>query len=197
LKVVAVASIGETSGARATTDTAGPRMIRRRHSVMLGLLLASVAGGGGERAEAACTPATSSVTPLTNTTVTCTGTTLNQNQNGIVFAGYGVPEDKGITINVGSITDSTASVTGTDIGIQTGNASFGIGPDTVNNFGTISATGLAGRGIVGEVGIVNNKFGATITASGGFGILILSEGVVITPGESQVTAPVSIFKTAP
>ena len=129
--------------------------------------------------------ATSSANPLTNTTVTCTGTTLNQNQNGAVFAGYGVPEDKGITINVGSITNSTASVTGTDIGIQTGNASSGIGPDTVNNFGTVIGNVLLGSGRNAFNNMAGAVFNAGSTVDLGAGNTLTNAGT-LSPGGAGV-----------
>jgi uncharacterized protein with beta-barrel porin domain len=176
LKVVAVASVGETFCARATTDTAGPKIVLQWPAMMLGLLHASVAAVG--RAEADCAPVTSSANPLTNTTVNCTGPTNNQNGT----TGYGVPEDIHNTINVGSSTDSTASVTGTNIGIQVHGAidSRSINADTINNFGTISGA----SGIVGFSGIVNNNAGATISGSGGqgIGIDISAQGVVTNSG---------------
>lgn len=122
------------------------------------------------QAEAACTPTTSSASPLINTPVTCTGATANQNGT----SGYGVPEDKGNTINV----QSGASVTGTDIGIRlTGSGPF-TDADTVNNFGSISGA----SGIRGSSGIVNNNAGATISGFAGDGIFILSQGVVTNSG---------------
>ena len=87
--------------------TLGADYFRLRHAIALALLIAPFAAV--DRAEAACDPATLSNNPLTNTTVTCTGTTTNQNGT----SGYGVPEDKGNTINV----QSGASVIGADIGI--------------------------------------------------------------------------------
>ena len=75
-----------------------------------------------ERAAAACDPAS----PVDNATVTCTGTTSNQNGTN----GYGTATDTGNTINV----QSGASVTGKVNGLR-----FNDG--TVNNFGTITGQG--------------------------------------------------------
>src|ERR1700704_6331010 len=69
-------------------------LISRKYAAALAVVIAPFAMIG--QAEAACTLATSSVSPLTNTTVNCTG--LTSNQNGTT--GYGVPEDKGNIINV-------------------------------------------------------------------------------------------------
>lgn len=55
-------------------------------------------------AQAACTPTTSVATPLNNTTVTCTGTTNNQNGTN----GYGGGFENGLNITV----QSGATVTG-------------------------------------------------------------------------------------
>jgi hypothetical protein len=80
-----------------------------------------------DRAKAACDP----VSPIvgTNVTVTCTGTTDNQNDP----FGYGSVTDSGNTINV----LSGASVTGTDVGVL-------MHDGTVNNDGLIEATGGGG-----------------------------------------------------
>src|SRR5712691_9376441 len=169
LRVLALASIGETSGVRATTRGAGPGPVWRRHALMLAATLATFAAAG--QAQAACDPPTSSANPLINTTVNCTGTTKNQNGN----TGYGVPEDDGITINVGSA-GSSASVTGTDVGIEMGGIR---NAEKINNFGTISGA----AGILGHIGIVDNKVGATISGSAAAaGISFISEGVVINSG---------------
>src|SRR6266704_4703069 len=77
LRISALASIGETSGVRATTRVAGPKLDLRRHALMLAVTIATFAAAG--QAQAACDPPTSSANPLINTTVTCTGTTTNQN----------------------------------------------------------------------------------------------------------------------
>ena len=75
-----------------------------------------------DRAAADCTP----VSPVNNTTVTCTGTTGSKD----VPVGFGTDTDKGNTINV----QTGASVTGTVNGLR-----FNDG--TVNNFGTITGHG--------------------------------------------------------
>ncbi len=97
LRVLALASIGEKSGARARTCVAGPKLDLRRHALMLALGLAPFAMTG--QAKAACDPAA----PFNNTTVTCTGTTSHDP------FGYGTFNDTGNTYNI----LSGASVTGT------------------------------------------------------------------------------------
>ena len=79
------------------------RHLMLRHVIGLAPLIALVAPV--DRAEAACDPITSSANPVINTIVTCTGPTTDQNGT----TGYGVPEDRGNTINV----EAGASVTGT------------------------------------------------------------------------------------
>ena len=147
--------------------TLGKSYLKLRYVIASAMLMASFAAAG--QAEAACDPATSSANPVINTTVTCTGSTINQNVNN----GYGVTEDKGNTINV----QSGASVNGTNFGIEINNVSFA-NPETINNSGTISGV----SGIRGGFGTVNNKAGATVTGSGVFGIEIVGTGVVTNSG---------------
>lgn len=73
------------------------------------VLMLSVSFAAIERAEAACNPATSAATPANNTTVTCSGTTTNQNDPN----GWGTGNETGDTINV----QTGATVTGTAAGI--------------------------------------------------------------------------------
>jgi hypothetical protein len=141
-----------------------------RHAIALALLITPFVAVG--RAEAACSPTTSSASPLTNTTVTCSDTTPNQNGT----SGYGVREDRGNTINV----QPGASVTGTDTGIRITDSGNLRDAETINNFGTISGA----NGIFGLAGFVNNNAGATISGAGadGTGILINAQGAVINSG---------------
>src|SRR5882724_6235895 len=99
-----------------TMNSAVPNCLVRRPAVALALLIAPFAAA--ERAQAACAP----TSPVNNATVTCTGTTNNQNNP----FGYGTVADTGNTINV----QSGASVTGTDVGVV-----FHDG--TINNVGSI------------------------------------------------------------
>src|SRR5687768_11740103 len=76
-----------------------------------------------DHAGAACDPAS----PVSNVTVTCTGTTIDANGT----SGYGNNSDTDNTYNI----LAGASVTGTGIGLA-----FNTG-GTVNNFGTITGAG--------------------------------------------------------
>src|SRR5450432_484738 len=143
---------------------------------MLALALASLAAT--DRAQAAClvnnaTPAS----PVINQTVSCTGTTTNQNGT----TGFGLPQDSGNTINVQpTATQPNPSVTGTDIGIQvsaSGNADDGTA-DTINNFGTISGA----IGVRGFTLDLNNNAGATISGTSNQGILLDGSAIVANSG---------------
>lgn len=140
----------------------------RRAVFMMGLLPAALAG---EEAQAACTPPTSSASPLIGAAVDCTGATTNQNGTD----GYGVKEDRRNTITV----RSGASVTGTDRGIVVSDSGADSDADTVENFGSISGNNT---GIRGFRGIVNNKFGAIITGVADHGVQILGAGSVTNAG---------------
>jgi hypothetical protein len=139
LRVLALASVGEKSGAQAKTYVAGPKLFLRRHALMQALLIASFAMSG--RAEAACTPAS----PVNNTIVTCTGKTTNQNGTN----GYGTVNDNNNTYNI----QAGATVTGDGFGVV-----FGTGA-TVNNDGTITG----GIGISGSDATINNTSTGVIT----------------------------------
>ena len=139
MRVLALASVGEKSGARAKTYAAGPKLMLRRHALMQALLIASFAMSG--RAEAACTPAS----PVNNTIVTCTGKTTNQNGTN----GYGTVNDNNNTYNI----QVGATVTGDGFGMV-----FGTGA-TVNNDGTITG----GIGISGSDATINNTSTGVIT----------------------------------
>jgi hypothetical protein len=139
LRVMALASVGEKSGARAKTYVAGPKLILRRHALMQALLIASFAMSG--RAEAVCTPAS----PVNNTIVTCIGKTTNQNGTN----GYGTVNDNNNTY----IIQAGATVTGDGFGVV-----FGTGA-TVNNDGTITG----GIGIGGSDATINNTSTGVIT----------------------------------
>jgi uncharacterized protein with beta-barrel porin domain len=107
-------------------------------ALMPGLLLASCAMLG--QAQAACTPDS----PVSSTTVTCTGATTG---------GYGNFQDTGNTYNI----VSGASVTGLDNGLR-----FNSG--TVNNSGTISSTAnIGGRAIDAGTADVTNGAGGVIS----------------------------------
>jgi hypothetical protein len=124
-----LAGVGEKSGVLARMQVAGPKLVLRRHALMLALLIASFAAA--DRAQAVCTPTT---TPLTNTPVSCTGTTTNQNGTN----GFGTLNDSGNTITV----VPGASVTGDDPALGSGVVAPGLAK--VVNQGTI--TGPASTG---------------------------------------------------
>jgi uncharacterized protein with beta-barrel porin domain len=147
--------------------TPGTNYLRLRCAIASAMLMASFAAAG--QAEAACDPTTSSANPLINTTVTCTGTTTDQNGT----TGYGVKEDRGNTINV----LSGASVNGTNSGIEINNVRVA-NPETVNNSGAISGA----SGINGGFGTVNNS--GVISATGGnlAGVNFNGTGFVINSG---------------
>jgi hypothetical protein len=111
----------------------------RRHALILTLLIAPVVAF--DRAEAACTPAS----PVSNTTVICTGTTTNQNGSN----GYGTADDNNNTY----IIEAGAMVTGDGFGVV-----FGTGA-TVNNAGTIAG----GIGINGGDARIDNMSTGVIT----------------------------------
>jgi len=136
-------------------EMSGASYLIRRHTNVLVLLVASLAVS--EQAKAACDP----TSPVSDRTVTCTGTTTNANGNN----GYGTAADTGNTYNV----LSGASVTGTNIGLI-----FNTG--AVNNSGAITGTGAGSFGI----------FAATVnvTANGG----TISGGIA---GISAATAHVT------
>jgi len=138
------------------------RHLMLRYAIGLAPMIALVAPI--DRAEAACDPAS----PVSNVTVTCTGTTINQDGN----TGYGSgddpsPSDSGNTYNI----VSGASLTGTRIGLLFDKALI------INNFGTI--TGGSVDGVRGTVGVVNN-FGAISGARSG--VDIFGTGVVNNSG---------------
>jgi uncharacterized protein with beta-barrel porin domain len=190
---VRASSVSLSDAKASRTDLAG------RHVVALGLAIVSLTAS--ERAAADCTP----LAPISNTMVTCTGTTLNQNKNPHGVDGYGGEFDTGNTITV----QSGASVTGDRAGLV-----FSDG--TVKNFGTISGhlgifgitvtlsnsgkilVGPGGSGILGSAATVDNSgtisagagstgistaFTATVTNSG----TISAGGTAITTGTADVT----------
>jgi hypothetical protein len=133
------------------------RLLAQRHSLLLQaialapwiLLVAPV-----DRAEAACTPASSA----SDTTVTCSGTTTNSGPGAIT--GYGTFDDNNNTYNI----QAGATVQGGSFGV-----SFGTGA-TFNNAGTIigaNAAGITGN-TVRRAATVNNA--STGIISGHIGI---------------------------
>src|SRR6266704_5997111 len=117
-----LASAGKKTGVRAASRAAGPGLAMRRHAMMLGLLIASVAAN--QQAQARCDPDAGS-----NVTATCTGTTLNQNPPN----GYGT----GVETNLNTTVVQGATVTGTaDANTDSVGIFFRTG--SVTNFGAIS-----------------------------------------------------------
>ena len=129
-----------------------------------------------ERAEAQCTPATSTATPANNTTVTCSGTTQNQNTDGVSNFGYGTGNETGITIDV----QSGASVTGT--GIPPNTSGIFVHDGTIDNHGLVTVSALRGIGIQAGGNI-------TVTNSGGINFDSAGHGDigVFTNGNANVT----------
>src|SRR6266481_3738773 len=121
------AGAGKKTGVGAASRAAGPGLAMRRHAMMLGLLIASVAAS--ERAQADCNPQIA----RDNVTATCTGTTTG------TPVGYGT----GNEINLNTTVVQGATVTGT-AGVND-DAGVGIAFNTgsVTNFGAISGTGGA------------------------------------------------------
>ena len=114
-----------------------------------------------ERAEAHCTPATSTATPANNTTVTCSGTTQNQNTDGVSNFGYGTGNETGITIDV----QSGASVTGT--GIAPNTSGIFVHDGTIDNHGLVTVSAFRGMGIQAGGNItVNNSGGINFDTTG-------------------------------
>src|SRR3954470_13685022 len=103
----------------------------QRRVKMLTLLAASVVTS--DRALAACDP----TSPVSNTTVTCTGVTVGQ--NGIT--GYGTAGDNNNTYNI----QAGARVEGSSFGVR-----FNTGA-TFNNSGTIIGTNASGIAAGGNV----------------------------------------------
>ncbi|WP_398476711.1 autotransporter domain-containing protein [Tardiphaga sp.] len=131
----------------------------------------------GTSAQADCTPvAVDATTPAPGSTVTCSGTTLNQNS----IMGYGTGNQTGITINV----IDGASVTGSQRGLSVGDAvinngigatisgnSFGItalgGVSRVTNSGSIVGTFSAGIATVNDISVTNYASGVISSTNNG------------------------------
>jgi uncharacterized protein with beta-barrel porin domain len=109
---------------------------------------------------AACTPPAGN-----NTTVTCSGATVDQGPG--INTGYGDSTQDGVTVNV----QSGASVTGTSIGIDLNNN------NTVNNSGTITTNGVG----IGNVYGINSNGPLTVINSGTIGRVDL-----VDPGNTDL-----------
>jgi outer membrane autotransporter protein len=155
---------------------ANSKLLTGRRALMLAAAISTFAAV--DRAEAACDP----VSPIvgTNVTVTCTGTTDNQNDP----VGYGNLTDSGNTINV----LSGASVTGTVDGVA-------LHDGTINNDGLIEATGDFGFAIdANATATVNNKSSGTIRANGEGSIAIVAfqDATVTSSGRIEATGVDSV-----
>jgi hypothetical protein len=153
-------------------------------SRVVGLAVATLALFAGlfvmvERADAACTPATSPGTVINGQTVDCTSTTAGQNDPN----GWGTGAESGVTVNV----QQGASVSGTAGGIE-------INAGTVNNKGggsVIEATAIDGVAVRAEGGVltVANSAGGVIRSNnkGGAGIVGVGDVVLTNSGLIQAT----------
>jgi hypothetical protein len=157
--------------------------LRRRallQALLLALFLASLAIGGC--AEAACAPAS----PVSNTTVTCTGTTTNQNGAN----GYGTANDNNNTYNI----EAGATVTGDGFGVvfgtgatvnNAGTITGGVGIDgsdaTIHNMSTGVITGYTGgiRATVANVGNAGLISARGVSATGGIGFAIAADTAIV------------------
>jgi uncharacterized protein with beta-barrel porin domain len=133
------------------TGSAGASSRASKLGAIAPLLLASFAAVDHAKADG-CTPAA----PVSGATVTCTGTTLNQQA---LDTGYGTQNDDNNTYDI----QTGATVTGKNFGFLTGSGF------TFNNSGTITST-TDGAAIQGGDGTVNNKASGTITSGGVFGV---------------------------
>jgi outer membrane autotransporter protein len=117
-------------------------------------LMLSVSFAAVDRAGAACDQTTSTANPVNNTTVTCSGTTTNQNDPN----GWGTGAETGDTINV----QTGATVTGTAAGINVNDGTVNNG-DAVSSGGAISATATGGIAINAGGAVTVGNFGDGIT----------------------------------
>jgi outer membrane autotransporter protein len=131
-----------------------------------------------DRAEAACTPPTTVATPANNTTVTCTGTTTDQNADNVTtFAGYGTGSETGIVVNV----ETGASVTSSSNTPLT--AGINISSGTVNNLGAVTVAGIQGTGVFGLGNITVINSGSINFDTAGHG----NRGILSNSGTATVT----------
>jgi len=137
----------------------------------LALVIAPLAGI--ESAEAACTPATSTGSPVENNqNVSCTGTTTDQNANGI---GWGTAQEAGNSITV----TSGATVTGTNTGFNLNRG------NTLTNAGTISGGNL---GIVGLENTILHNSGSISANAVAVGLGDTTHGVTTIDNSGSITA---------
>jgi uncharacterized protein with beta-barrel porin domain len=142
--------------------------VARGSVLALALLIAPLAMSG--RAEADCT-ANPPTTPLTNATVTCTGTTThnptgfgtaddNNNTYNILARATVTGDRFGIVLGTGGTVNNSGAITGTNaIGLDAGDV-------TVNNISTsTSAAVISGNNGI-RAGILNLNNTGTVTATG-------------------------------
>jgi len=136
----------------------------------------------GSGAWAACTPAAGPGpgTPASGTTVTCSGTTTNQNAP----AGYGTGGQNGLTINV----VTGASVIGTNDGFSLDGTTAA---NTINNSGTISDDGsnpTLFNGVStlfgGSITVTNNATGSITGTSSAANAVVIGLNVGILSGSN-------------
>jgi len=138
-----------------------------------------------------CTPVTSTASPVTNSTVTCTGVTLNQNSPLGLNTGYGTFNETGDTIDV----QTMASVTGDFAG-------FGLGDgNIVNNSGAVTGGSVGVSTVSGSTITVNNLTTAsTISGTTGEGLnvtdVLLSNAGTISGGSDGIIAVGSVVLTS-
>src|SRR5713101_6927376 len=173
LKVLARASVGEKSGVLAKMHVAGPKLMLRRHAMMLALLIAPFAAVG--QAQAACLPPS---TASDNPNVACTGDTKNSSPDHL--NGYGTINDNNNTyyINAG------ATVTGTAGG------QAAIAGGTVNitaNSGTIQALAAGGIAIEEEIAATVNNSSTGVIKGDKFGIQTTTANINNNAGTIEAT----------
>jgi hypothetical protein len=149
---------------------ADPKMLTARRALMLAVTIAPFAAS--EQAKAACDPAS----PVSNKTITCTGTTINQNGGD----GYGTITDVGNTINVDPGAEVKSTTSGHGIIFNTG---------TVNNSGTISTDNSFG--VLGNTSAtVNNLSTGVITAAsvaiGAFSVTVTNFHMIEATGPDGI-----------
>lgn len=135
-----------------------------RPALMMGLLVAALTGEG---AQAACTPAS----PVSNVTVTCTGTTIDQDGT----TGYGRAGDTGNTYDI----VAGATLAGTRDGLR-----FDSG--TVKNSGAISVLDNTGAAAIRTSGTSTIENRGQIRGASGFGII--STGTLAVKNFSEIQA---------
>jgi outer membrane autotransporter protein len=135
----------------------------------------------GSQAQAACAPATGVGTP-SNSTVTCSGATLNQDSP----SGYGTGQQNNNTVNV----QLNGSVTGTTAGFFLGNG------NTINlATGTLVTGGASGMVIGTGTTTVNNNNGGTISGSGNAAVdngISTSSGTLIVSNTGTISGTTTL-----